>query len=362
MNRALSRGLASLFVVVTFAFTAEGVWAQAEMAPVNDLPNPYKWTHGYLKMPVGRLWGATGAVAVDPDGKSIWVAERCGSDSLDRQYTPTSCADAPNVPPILKFNPDGVAVRSFGAGMFAMPHGIHVDRDGNVWVTDAPFTGPGDSGSSLGHHVTKFSPEGDVLLVLGVPGVTGNDERHFNMPSDVITAPNGDIFVSDGHGGNSNARIVKFAPDGTFIRTWGELGSAPGQFNGPHGLAFDSQGRLFVADRSNNRIQIFDQEGNFLDEWYQFSRLSGIYIDENDVLYGVDSESNAARGREEWERGIRVGSARTGEVWYFIPDLSDRSRLTSTGGEGIVADRDGIIYSAEVGNRTVVRYHRYLDP
>ena len=360
VHRATRSALRLAAALVVIAVSADPAAAQADMAPVNDLPNPYKWTHGYLRMPVGRSWGAVGAVDVDPDGKSIWVAERCGSDSLDPQYTPRSCADS-NLPPVLKFNPDGIAVRSFGAGLFATPHGIHVDDAGNVWVTDAPFTQAGTGGAALGHHVTKFSPEGDILMVLGVPGETGSDERHFNMPSDVITAPNGDIFVADGHGGTSNARMVKFSPDGTFIKAWGELGSAPGQFDGPHGLAFDSQGRLFVADRSNNRIQIFDQDGNFLDQWYQFSRLSGIYIDDDDVLYGVDSESNAARGREEWRRGIRIGSARTGEVWAFIPDMTDRTLLTSTGGEGIVADRDGIIYSAEVGNRTVKRYHRYLD-
>lgn len=361
MTKPRRSALAVLTASIAWLVAADALAAQASTAPVNDLPNPYKWTHGYLRMPVGRSWGAVGAVDVDRDGKSIWVAERCGSDSLDPRFTPRGCHES-SAPPILKFTSDGVAVRSFGSGLFATPHGIHVDAEGNVWVTDAPFTSAGTGGAALGHHVTKFSPEGEILLRLGVPGETGSDERHFNMPSDVITAPNGDIFVADGHGGNSNARIVKFSADGTFLKTWGERGSAPGQFDGPHGLAMDSQGRLFVADRSNNRIQVFDQEGNFLDQWYQFSRLSGIHIDENDVLYGVDSESNAQRGREEWQRGIRVGSARTGEVWFFIPDLTDRARLTSTGGEGIVADRDGVIYSAEVGNRTVVRYHRFIDP
>jgi DNA-binding beta-propeller fold protein YncE len=238
---------------------------QAAMAPTNDLPNPYQSTDGYLRMPVGRQWGAVGAVDVDPDGKSIWIAERCGSDSLNPAFTPRSCADS-NLPAVLKFNSDGILVRSFGGGLFALPHGIHVDSVGNVWVTDAPFTIAGGEPSTKGHQVIKFNPEGDVLLRLGVPGVTGNDERHFNMPSDVITAPNGDIFVSDGHGGTSNARIVKFRADGTFVTAWGERGTAPGQFDGPHGLAFDSQGRLFVADRSNNRIQIFDQDGRFLEE------------------------------------------------------------------------------------------------
>ncbi len=361
----LTRPIRILFAL-TLAVTLVGTtvdMAFAQSAPNNDLPNPYQSTDGWAKMPVGRHWGATSSIDVDPDGKSIWVAERCGSDSLNPRYTPRSCADS-DLPVVLKFNADGILVRSFGGGLFAIPHGFHVDRDGNVWVTDAPFV-QGVGAANKGHQVIKFSPEGEILLRLGVPGETGNDERHFNMPSDVITAPNGDIFVADGHGGTSNARIVKFAPDGTFIREWGERGSAPGQFDGPHGLAFDSQGRLFVADRSNNRIQIFDQDGNFLDQWYQFSRLSGIFIDRNDILYGVDSESNAARGRGEWRRGIRVGSARTGEVWAFIPDPTDPNygRLSgSSGGEGVVADVDGIIYSAEVGNRAVKRYFRYIDP
>ena len=344
--------------IAALAIAADPAIAQSGIEPVNDLPNPYEATDGHLRMPIGRDWGAVGAIEVDPDGKSIWVAERCGSDSLNPRYTPRNCADS-DLPVVLKFNSDGIMVRSFGGGLFAVPHGIHVDREGNVWVTDAPFTG---GPTSKGHQVIKFSPEGEILLRLGVPGETGNDSRHFNMPSDVITAPNGDIFVADGHGGTSNARIVKFSADGTFIKTWGELGSAPGQFDGPHGLAFDSQGRLFVADRSNNRIQIFDQDGNFLDEWYQFSRLSGIYIDDNDILYGVDSESNEARGREDWRRGVRVGSARTGEVWAFIPDPTDPRYMTSSGGEGVVADVDGVIYTAEVGNRAVKRYHRYIDP
>ncbi len=280
----LTRPIRSLFEL-TLAVTLMGTTvdtARAQSEPNNDLPNPYQSTDGWARMPIGRQWGATSSIDVDPDGKSIWVAERCGSDSLNPRYTPNSCADS-ELPVVLKFNPDGILVRSFGAGIFAIPHGFHVDRDGNVWVTDAPFV-QGVGAANKGHQVVKFSAEGEILLVLGTPGETGDDERHFNMPSDVITAPNGDIFVADGHGGNSNARIVKFAADGTYIMEWGEAGSGPGQFNAPHGLAMDSQGRLFVADRSNNRIQIFDQNGNFLDERRQFSRWSGIFIDSNDNL------------------------------------------------------------------------------
>ena len=109
-----------------------------------------------------------------------------------------------------------------------------------------------------------------------------------NAPSDVIVAPNGDIFVADGHGRDTNARIVKFSKDGKFIKSWGMKGIAPGEFDTPHGFAFDSKGRLFVADRNNNRIQIFNQEGNFIEEWTQFSRPSGIFIDAKDNIYGAE--------------------------------------------------------------------------
>ena len=362
MTRLIRTLFGLILAVGTLGAAIDPLFAQAGSEPNNDLPNPYQSTNGWARMPIGRQWGATSAIDVDPDGKSIWVAERCGS-SLNPNISPRSCADS-ELPVVLKFNPDGILVRSFGSGLFALPHGFHVDRDGNVWVTDAPFL-QGAGSANKGHQVIKFSPEGDILLRLGTPGEAGTDERHFNMPSDVITAPNGDIFVADGHGPNSNARIVKFAPDGTYLMEWGEAGSEPGQFDVPHGLAMDSQGRLFVADRSNSRIQIFDQDGNFIDEWYQFSRLSGIHIDENDILYGVDSESSEAQGRREWTRGIRVGSARTGEVTAFIPDPADANNgplRSSSGGEGVVADADGIIYTAEVGPRAVKRYVRYIDP
>ncbi|MCG8414172.1 MAG: hypothetical protein MI746_08120, partial [Pseudomonadales bacterium] len=225
----------ALSLIASYAF------AQADMAPVNDKPNPYQIYAGYLQMPAGRDWGATSSIDVDPDGKSIWVGERCGSDSIRPAFPIRGCAES-DVPVVLKFNSDGDLVRSFGGGIFAVPHGFHVDKDGNVWVTDAPFTlPPGVEGK--GHIVVKFSPEGDRLLTLGTPGETGEDESHFNMPSDVHVAPNGDIFVADGHGGNSNARIVKFDAEGNFIKTWGSAGVEPGEFNAPHGLAMDSQGR-----------------------------------------------------------------------------------------------------------------------
>src|SRR2546426_4607253 len=269
---------------------------------VSAQDNPYRVVEGWAKLPEGRSWGSTAAVDVDSNDH-IWVAERCGTNS---------CAGS-NLSPILEFDPSGKLLRSFGAGMFVFPHGICVDKEGNVWVTD------GDGKDGKGHQAFKFSPDGRVLMTLGKAGVSGDGPETFNRPSDVIVGPNGDIFVADGHGGDSNARIVKFSKDGKFIKTWGKKGSGPGEFNLAHTLAFDSRGRLFVGDRANNRIQIFDQEGKFLAQWAQFSRPSGIFIDNNDVIYVADSESNTAR-HPGWKRGMRIGSAKDGSVTAFIPD------------------------------------------
>ena len=345
---------ARLIVVIALAAVV-GVTALASGQPVNDLANPYTTHQGFFKLPEGRTWGSTSAVDIDIDGTSIWVGERCGVNS---------CAGS-DLDPVLKFDADGNLVTSFGAGMFLFPHGIHVDGQGNVWITDAQ--GPGEDApetAGLGHRVIKFSPTGEVLLVLGEAGVAGDGtDRLLNTPCDVITAPDGSIFVSEGHGGQSDnappgtvARIVKFDAQGNYIKHWGELGSEPGQFRTPHGLAFDSRGRLFVADRGNVRVQIFDQEGNFQEEWKQFSRPSGIFITADDTLYSADSESSDAR-HAGWRRGIRIGSAATGEVMYFIPDPAAIARGTSAA-EGVAVDPAGNIFGAEVGPRQLVRYTR----
>jgi sugar lactone lactonase YvrE len=310
----------------------------AAMRPAGQ-PNPYTTIPNWGQLPEGRVWGSTSGIDVAPDGH-IWVAERCGANT---------CAGS-TLDPILEFDPSGKLLRSFGAGMFIFPHGMYVDRDGNVWVTD----GQGRDGK--GHQVFKFKPDGSVLLRLGKAGVAGSGSDEFNQPSDVVVAANGDIFVADGHDTGTNMRIVKFTKDGKFIKSWGKPGSAPGEFNVPHALAFDSKGRLFVADRANNRLQIFDQDGTFLDSWTQFSRLSGIYIDKNDVLYGSDSESNTKR-HAGWKRGIRVGSLTDGVVTAFIPDPVENADASATSGaEGVVADARGNIFGAEVGPKMVKKY------
>ena len=348
-------GMRTALAVVAAAIVSGAGLAPAQpvTGPTNDHPNPYETINDYFKMPEGRTWGSTSAVDIDIDGTSIWVGERCGANS---------CAES-DLDPILKFDKDGNLVKSFGGGMFIFPHGIHVDRQGNVWLTDAQGPrGRGPAYEGKGHAVFKFSPDGELLMTLGRPGVGGDGAGPLlNEPNDVHVAPNGDIFVAEGHSGqgagatwDTVARVVKFDRQGNFIKSWGGIGTAPGQFRTPHGLAMDSRGRLYVADRGNVRIQIFDQDGNYIDQWKQFSRLSGIYIDADDNIYGADSESSPT-SNPGWRRGIRIGNAATGHVRFFIPDPDPVPRGT-TAAEGVAVDAEGNVYGAEVGPRQLVKY------
>jgi sugar lactone lactonase YvrE len=372
--------LASLLVAATAAAQA----SSATMAPVNSPPNPYKTVEGWAKMPEGRVWGSTSAVAIDRDGKSIWVAERCGANSCL-----TSTLD-----PVLKFDANGNLVKSFGAGMVGSPHGIFVDRENNVWVVDCSCLGgggrrggapgaPGAAGGAppaaqqaqpdqpKGHQIYKFSADGKLLMTLGKAG-GGRDAEYFTQPNAVLVAPNGDIYVAEGHSSNATAtaRVFRFSKDGTLLKVWGKWGNGPDDFDQPHALAMDSRGRLFVGDRGNNRIKIFDQDGKLLDTWYQFSRPSGIFIDAQDNIYVADSESQSVgNGRDrQWKRGIRIGSAKDGSVRAFIPDpletCAQGTQSTpaapcasnTSAAEGVAADPAGNIYGAEVGPRALKRY------
>ena len=320
----------------------------------NDLPNPYRPGTHWGQLPNGRKWGSTAGVYAAPDG-AIWAIDRCGASGAGG----STCADSP-LDPILQFDTSGKLLKSFGRGMVVSPHKITLDRDGNVWVTDNG-TSPGK-----GQQVLKFSPDGKLLMTLGKAGVAGPGPDEFDQPTEVVVARNGDIFVADGHSGGGtatgNARIVKFDKNGKFIKTWGKKGMGPGEFDVIHTLAFDSRGRLFVGDRQNNRIQIFDQDGKFIAQLFQFGRPSGIYIDRNDVIYVADSESRDGRTNtgqlslpqtgygynQGIQRGIRIGSARDGSVNYFIPDPCPYPYPSgSSMAEGVTVDTQGNVYGAD---------------
>ncbi len=318
---------------------------------------PYHEGEGWDNLPAMEQFGPLTGGFPDPDGRHMWLLGRCGTNN---------CADSDR-DPILKMDLDGNLVESFGGGLFAFTHGFYLDDEGYFWVSEGAPDGdaraePGYR-RGLGHQVYKVNQRGEIVMTLGEAGVFGCDETHFNGPADVVVAPNGDIWVADGHRGGNN-RLVKFSPDGEFLLQRGgcvgDESKEPGMFDDPHGLAIDSQGRIFVADRGNSRIQIFDQDGELLAIWTQFGKPSGLVIDRNDVLYSVDGLSGLERpgwrDNPGWEQGIRIGDARTGWVTAFIPN---RASAGGAGLEFLGVDFEGNIYANDLARENVSKYVRF---
>ncbi len=317
----------------------------------NVLPNPYGEGQHWGVLPDDRQWGSTAGITTGPDN-TIWVIDRCGA----RGAGGTLCLES-DLDPILQFDTEGKLLKSFGRGMIVSPHKITVDPSGNVWIADNGVA-PG-----RGHQVLKFNPSGELVMTLGVAGVAGTGPDHFDAPTEVAIAENGDIYVADGHSGGSratgNSRIMKFDDTGNLIMSWGRKGMGPGEFDEIHTIELDSRGWLFVGDRQNNRIQVFDADGRFVEQWFQFGRPSGIHIDKNDMMYVADSESRDARtniGRPLMDRrynlgarrGIRIGSTHDGVVRHFIPDPCPYPYPgISSMAEGVAVDSDGHVYGAE---------------
>jgi sugar lactone lactonase YvrE len=307
----------------------------AQAADPNAAPNPYKVQDNWAQLSAGRKFGAAIKVQVDhSDGKSMWVFDRCGG---------TECTNS-LVAPIQKFESDGKFVRAFGGGLFAVPHSLYVDKEGNVWAGDQIAR------NGKGSDLMKFSPDGRVLMTLGKPGMPGNDEEHLSAVSAVVVAPNGDIYVDDGHGTATNDRIVKFSKDGKFITAWGKHGKAAGETDTPHGIALDAAGRVYVADRVNNRIQIFDPNGKFIAEWKQFGRPSDVVIDKNDMIYVADSQSDE-KTNPGFKQGIRIGSVKDGKVTAYIAPAAGEEAP-----EGVGVDDAGNVYGGWTGKMTVRKF------
>lgn len=336
---ALSRLMMLVSITVVCCVTSNALLAQG---------NAYQRGEGsFVNLPAGRQWGAVSAIHY-AGNDAVWIAERCGGNR-----GPESCEDLTSVDPIMLVDTQGNILKSFGAGLFVWPHGIFVDHDNNLWVTDAAASVE----RGIGNQVHKFSPDGELLMSLGTAGVAGNGRYVFNAPNDVLVAPNGDIFVSDGHNASVHNRVVKYNSAGEYLLEWGRVGAEAGEFRVPHALAMDSQGRLFVADRGNSRLQIFDQEGSHLQTWTQFGRPSDLYIDSSDVLYSADSESNTAPDRNPgWRRGFYIGSALDGFVTTFVEDPNINPSGTTSHAEGVTVDEEGNLYAAEVAERNVRKF------
>lgn len=318
---------------------------------------PYHAVAEWDQLPEGMTFGSLSGVFPDPDGEHLWMLSRCGGDGCvgtDRD-------------PIFKLDMEGRVVDSFGAGLFAFPHGFFLDHEGYLWVTEGAPDGDrrGEAGFrlGLGHQVHKLDQEGNIIMSLGQAAVHGCDGSHFNGPADVVVSRTGDIWVADGHRGGNN-RVVKFSPSGEMLLQIGgcvgDESKEAGRFDDPHGLAIDSSGRIFVADRGNSRIQIFDEDGELQAIWTQFGKPSGLFIDRNDVLYAVDGLSGLERPgwRDNfgWEQGIRIGDARSGWVTAFIPN---REPAQGAGIEFLGVDFEGNIYANDLAREHVTKYVRF---
>jgi peptidylamidoglycolate lyase len=255
------------------SFASFALFAALSIAPASaqqKSPEPYAVVHGWPILPNGMVLGQVSGVAVDSHNH-VFVFHRAENSWATDKTHPIS------VPAILCFDgASGKLLASWGENRFVEPHGLRVDASDDVWVTDRAL-----------QQVFKFSHDGKLLLTLGVERVAGVDATHFDKPTDIAFASDGSIYISDGYGNN---RVAKFSPDGKFLFDWGHKGQGPGEFDLPHSVAVDAQGNVYVADRSNTRIQVFDANGKFLKMWKssELGRPWSATVGPDNLLYVVD--------------------------------------------------------------------------
>jgi len=303
--------------------------------PRTNLATGYEVISTWPAHPKELVWGEMAGIAIGPSDQ-VWTFNR-------------------GAVPVQVYTANGALVRSWGQGQFGEPHQVRIDQKGNVWLVDSGL-----------HVVRKYTPEGKLLLTIGTPGEPGDDTTHLNRPTDVAVAPGGDLFVTDGYG---NDRVVHFDQGGQFVRTWGSLGAGPGQFSLPHSIALDSRGRLFVADRNNARVQVFDQTGRFLDEWRDLLVPWHIVVTERDEIYVCGSSPM------RWPRlpipGLLVGIPPKDQlVMAFTPDGRVTRLWTFPKGRGsgeldwvhgLAVDRHGNLYLGDIQGRRAQKFLR-LEP
>jgi DNA-binding beta-propeller fold protein YncE len=303
--------------------------------PRNNLSTGYDVVPSWPARPKDLTWGALAGIAISPSDQ-IWTFNR-------------------GVVPVQVYTATGLLVRSWGQGLFGEPHQVRIDRKGGVWLVDSGL-----------HVVKKFTQEGKLLLTLGTSGEPGEDSTHLNRPTDVATTPTGDVFITDGYGNN---RVVHYDEEGRFVRTWGSLGSGPGQFSLPHSIALDSRGRLFVADRNNARVQVFDLAGRFLDEWRDLLVPWHIVITERDEVYVCGSSPM------RWPKlpipGLIVGIPPKDQlIMVFTPDGRLTRLCTFPKGQrsgeldwlhALAVDRRGNLYLGDIQGKRAQKFLR-LEP
>jgi streptogramin lyase len=303
MNHQLRRHVARSTVAGLLLGTPAGALAQT---PATE--SAYRRVDNWAQLPPGYAWGTMSAVAIDARG-NVYGFQR--DDPTSR---------------VIVFDKNGKYLKIWGEGAFPYPHGMRALRDGSIWTTDRQA-----------QLVLKFDPDGKLLFSLGQKNVAGNMDSTdaFNGASDVAMAENGDIFVSDGEG--QNTRIVKFSKDGKFIKAWGTKGAGPGQLQTPHAIFIDGQGRVWVGDRGNKRLQVFDQDGKFLDQMTQFGTPASLFI-QGEMLYVAAPAP---------ENRVTVGTT-AGKVVHVIEGL-DAPHV-------IAVDAEGAIYVAQSGGKAIVKF------
>ncbi len=311
----------SIFLLATAAF------AQPNHEVVPDWP----------KLPAGHALGLCAGIGVDAQNR-VFVFHRSG-----RKWSNPFPKEPISQPTISVIDgPSGKLLSTWGENRFIMPHGLTVDHEGNLWLTDVGL-----------HQVFKCTPEGKVLLTLGEAGVPGSDHSHFNLPTDVTVLRDASFYVSDGY---KNSRVVKFSAEGKFEFEWGTKGKGNGEFNLPHGIALDAQGRVIVCDRENERLQVFDAQGGFLHEWKgpRIGKPYGVAVDASGHIFIIDGGSPSLK---QAERGKAVELDVQGSVIDTFGSFgSDAGQFQL--GHDIAVGPDGAVYVAEGTGARVQKFVR----